>query len=882
MADLVFGIIGTILYPLFSIIFIAIDAVQDIFRSFAGIGSSYFGSGGNMIGGTTIGAGNSGAENDTGLVYFLLNHSLVKNMVMSIMLLAFFLIIIFTVFAFIKNIYAAKPKSWKEIVLNSLKGMGNFILLPVLVLLGVWIGNIILNAIDGATSHGGAVKMSRQLFMTSAYNANIYRNSNGGLFNDPYEKVSKLVERFDLDITVEKNQSDEYYAGIVDQVYAETNISIYDWVTVGNFYNLYQINYLILVVGGIFMLYLLGQLTAGMVKRLFNLILYFIVSPVTCAMYPIDEGAATKSWAGEVKKTFLSVYGAVAGMNIFYSILPLIENITIGSNALTASLNSTLINDIAQLFIMTIGLDMVKGFVTFVNGLIGGGDPWGSLKEPYNKIKKYGKKAIKVGSMTTHYFNGAFKSMANLGGAAGSTVSSWFKGAGAAASNAWTGMQQKAWESKERRNKKKEYKKLFDEADIQDYQNNTGTEESRKRGAKLFAKERRRAERQHNIDNAKTVVKDAWQNSRLKHGIDDLSKKAADAKVARDQKRWDAEQRRNKKKEYEDVFADADVFAYQNNTGTEEQRARGAKKLAKEWRKAERRHNIDNAKDKASGVANKLGNAIGKAGAWVGDKATNAGKAVSGFAKSQVEAAKNSDLATMAGVESKNFAKGVASLGRTIYAETGLDKAVSEYTDEWTGARKRIADRDKEAAKGKYGINDAIKTAKEFMPDDAHIESMSSHLLNALGDKISSSFFKAFMQSGNSAALRNALGFNDKTSEADMKYFDSILQKLEHYQDRINDKNQTKDQRQEWIDAAKKFTMETDSKGNANLQKALNEAFKLFAEKNLKVKGEVKLDQSSTISALTKASKQGVKDMAKFMVDYFKDVLKQLDKDNKK
>ena len=137
MVDVILGVLGSVLYPLFSILFVAIDAVEAVFYAFAGIGDIYFGSGGNAFGGTPVTSGNSGANDDTGIVYFLLNNELVKNMFLSIMILAFFLVIIFTVFAFVKNIYSAKPKGWKEIVLNALKGMGNFILVPVLVLLGV-------------------------------------------------------------------------------------------------------------------------------------------------------------------------------------------------------------------------------------------------------------------------------------------------------------------------------------------------------------------------------------------------------------------------------------------------------------------------------------------------------------------------------------------------------------------------------------------------------------------------------------------------------------------------------------------------------------------------------------------------------------------------
>ena len=96
------------------------------------------------------------------------------------MTLGLFLLIIFTVMAFIKNAYSSKQKNWKEIIGNSIKGLANFIFLPVCCLLGVWAGNILLNAIDGATSTGGATLMSRKLFLAAAYDANKYRRGDKG------------------------------------------------------------------------------------------------------------------------------------------------------------------------------------------------------------------------------------------------------------------------------------------------------------------------------------------------------------------------------------------------------------------------------------------------------------------------------------------------------------------------------------------------------------------------------------------------------------------------------------------------------------------------------------------------------------------------------
>ncbi len=872
MVDVILGVIGTILYPLFSILFVAIDAVQAVFYAFAGIGDIYFGSGGNAFGGTPVTSGNSGANDDTGIVYFLLNNELVKNMFLSIMILAFFLVIIFTVFAFVKNIYSAKPKGWKEIVLNALKGMGNFILVPVLVLLGVWLGNILLVAINGATSSGGATKMSRKLFMASAYNANIYRNENGGLFNDPYEKVSALVSSSGLNITVEDNQSDEYYAEIVDRVYAESNVSIYEWFSVGDFYNLYQINYLVLIVGGIFMLYVLGAITAGMVKRLFMLIILFIISPGICALYPLDEGSAVKSLNGEVKKNILSAYGAVAGMNIFYSILPLIDNIMIGGSGFWAGLAHVgVVTDIVQIFIMVIGLMMVKDIISWIANIIGGGDAFsaggGLLKGAYGKIKTNTKKALKVGAVAAPYVTGAFRGMRNLGRSALDTTASWFKGAGAAVSNVASSARSGLQQAQEKRKTKKLFNELMD---VQDFENNTGTARSQRRGKRIIARRERKEAWQQKIDNAKQTVSSAVKRTGKKIGDT-----AHDA--------WEGV----KTSDFGQAVGRAGTAIGNAGKAVGVAAKKAGKKIGDTahdaWegvKTSDFGQAVGRAGTAIGNAGKKVGAATKKAATWVGDKATAAGKAVAGFAKDQASRVANSEFVTAVKDESEAFAGSAKRLVRDVYEESGMKKEVGEYSEVTSGVKKRREARDEAEKKGKYGVNDAVATAEKY----THLDTMSSSLINALGDKFGEVLVKRLFKGKDGLeSLRNTLGLDEQSKSSDLSYLDSVLEKLEHYRERINGAADEKE-KEEWINAAKKFAMETDSKGNAQLQRALNEAFRLFSNEELKVdiKNKVEFDTNSLVRGMIEASKKSNKQLAQIMQDFAKELVKEIEAKEKK
>lgn len=403
--DIITSALGTILYPLFSIVFVLIDAVQNIFYAFAGIGNS-----GITFVDTTVTNANDGGETTTGVLYYLFQQPVIRNLLLSIMLLALLLIVIFTVMAFIKNTYSPKPKTWTEIVGNALKGLANFIFLPVCCLLGVWGGNILLGAINGATSNGGSADMSRKLFIACAYNANYFRtgyyktsdykniwdiaNSAGGctVTGDSKESITEFTITITngddkVVINVKPDMTAEQYAQIVDQIYSESQISIHWQWSVGGAYSLWQFNYLLLIIGGVFMLYVLGSLAFAMVRRLFILLALFVISPALCAMYPLDEGTVVGQWKKKFIGETISAYGAVAGMNIFFSIVPIVDKIRVFTGA------GSIVNEIFRIFILVVGLFCVKEIIGLISGYVGGENAYekgsGLMKSTKETVKKH-------------------------------------------------------------------------------------------------------------------------------------------------------------------------------------------------------------------------------------------------------------------------------------------------------------------------------------------------------------------------------------------------------------------------------------------------------------------------------------------------------------
>ncbi|MFQ6752591.1 MAG: Mbov_0396 family ICE element transmembrane protein [Clostridia bacterium] len=421
--------IGGVLFGLFNIIFVLIDALTDLFYGFAGIGRMNYGE--HRI---PIGSGNTGALDDTGIVYYLLQSDLVKNMFLSILLLGLFLLIIFSVMAFIKNAYAAKPKTWQEIVGNAFRGLANFVVVPVCCLLGIWGGNILLKAINGATQTSGATSLGGSLFISSAYNANKIRMDyeenlkTGTQINtiDP-SVITRLVaaagdDRIDFDFDIGKRGDMQYVASKVDELFAMnyegfSYNSIFD---VGIYYGLLDINYIVLIAGGLFMCYVLLSLVYAMIRRIFIILMLFIISPAVNSYYPLDEGKAAGSWKGEFVKQVTSAYGAVAGMNLFFSILPLIQSIKL------AGIAGELLNvmGITELILVICGLLIVKEFISMISSYFGLENAYDKGTSMRSAVKGIQKKAAGVTKGVTGAFAKAMGARAGGGSFLGSLAGS--------------------------------------------------------------------------------------------------------------------------------------------------------------------------------------------------------------------------------------------------------------------------------------------------------------------------------------------------------------------------------------------------------------------------------------------------------------------------
>lgn len=165
IGDLINGAFGWLWRLIYAILVLAIGRICDIcqllFRKFAGLDTVRY----------------ANKQTDGDIVMALINDKSVQNVFWAMLVLAVLLLLITTFVATIKTEFNKDGKNSKKPVFQgAIRAMANFVLIPVIIMFGMFMGNALLKAIDGATSVSNRTSLSSQIFLVGAYNANRARS----------------------------------------------------------------------------------------------------------------------------------------------------------------------------------------------------------------------------------------------------------------------------------------------------------------------------------------------------------------------------------------------------------------------------------------------------------------------------------------------------------------------------------------------------------------------------------------------------------------------------------------------------------------------------------------------------------------------------------
>ena len=308
----------------------------------------------------------------------ILSNSTIRTIFTSMLILGGVVLFITTFVAVIKTEFAGfseKGQNSKTQIFGYVgKAIVNIVAIPVCVLLGIIMANVLLRAFYNVLNRGTNATLATQTFVCMSYDANRARNS--AEFVDAYNKGYN-----NFGVLNETNYPGYDYADMIDaaflnnvefadigsssyQVYDNTNVmapssngayifyqedtwthnpkayqkdvnkknfirsfTIYDLQTVVVFYDLREFNLLVGIIACVLVAYNMFMMIIGLIKRLFEIGLYYVICPPIIALYPIDKGAGTKQWRTRMLSAILSAYGGVIAMNVFLILLPIVLSI---------------------------------------------------------------------------------------------------------------------------------------------------------------------------------------------------------------------------------------------------------------------------------------------------------------------------------------------------------------------------------------------------------------------------------------------------------------------------------------------------------------------------------------------------------------------------
>ena len=262
----------TFLYLCFKCICQLIDFIKDIFYMLCGIDPVVV----------------DGEKTD--LLSTLIQSDSIKSAFLIIFVIGVILLFVFTSIAIIKANYQEK-QNWVSVLKKSGQSFIIALLIPFTVLAGIVLTNTVMSSINmamnpyGNTSHpliGG------QFLATIGSDAYI---GNG----DKAEVIAKFV------------------SGELD--YNDVDL-------VKSYFNIQNMNYLIGILGGFVMLVMFVLSSIVFIQRIFDIILLYLVSPISISTIPLDEGNRFKVWKDMMIGKILSAYGIILVMNLFFLIIP--------------------------------------------------------------------------------------------------------------------------------------------------------------------------------------------------------------------------------------------------------------------------------------------------------------------------------------------------------------------------------------------------------------------------------------------------------------------------------------------------------------------------------------------------------------------------------
>ncbi|MBO4570227.1 MAG: hypothetical protein J5689_03340, partial [Clostridia bacterium] len=161
-----------------------------------------------------------------------------------------------------------------------------------------------------------------------------------------------------------------------------------------------DINVIVLVLGTIVIFNVLMQSMWGLIKRVYDIVILFIVMPGFAATIPIDDGGRFAKWKDKVISSIFSAYGVLVGLNLFFVLVPAIDSATgnlfvasdlpetVSRTIFGTSVGIAYLNKLVSLLFTLVALTLIKTLPAYFSKLTGFGDAYFDGGKTVSKVKE--------------------------------------------------------------------------------------------------------------------------------------------------------------------------------------------------------------------------------------------------------------------------------------------------------------------------------------------------------------------------------------------------------------------------------------------------------------------------------------------------------------
>lgn len=201
--------------------------------------------------------------------------------------------------------------------------------------------------------------------------------------DNAYAYCFRIKPQYQISMNERVNKSNSEYLDKFNRwvLVFDTNDNVMKSMTkynIGNvwfYYNLWEYDYVVAIVMIVVCFKIFFDLSIGLMRRIYDTIILFLISPLVIAISPVDNGESLKEWRKRFVGSVIAVYAPIVVMNLFFMIVPYVYNISFFGTVEGGYKASAFLDYLVQAMIIIVGLVSIRGLMAKIGDLLDAGDP---------------------------------------------------------------------------------------------------------------------------------------------------------------------------------------------------------------------------------------------------------------------------------------------------------------------------------------------------------------------------------------------------------------------------------------------------------------------------------------------------------------------------